>query len=550
MAIFAGLGVNGGAIAGTVATCCAVAVGGAVYWYQPNSETAPQISESPQMSMPGDGLVLSSGADATGGQTTPTNATTSSTTTASAATTGTTAGSAATTNTVATANTVATTSNVATTNTAATASNVATANTAATASTVATASTAATASPTATTSNVATTNPAATPSNATPAPSTLVAASAGSEPLSQSTAGGLAATAIGGDSGLTIGGGGDLAVSATVIGDTVVASAQPETGIHLSTQPLAAPNVSGASGVVAVARPKFDLVRVDKYGGTVVAGTARPGNKVDIYLDGAVIAAVEADTRGGFVAMFDVPSSAEPRVITLSTRTQSGKVTRSSDQVMVIGQSVAQPEPVAEAAPKLPDNVNSEQVAPQVIIASDEGVKIVQPAAIATDVPDIMANVSLDLISYDEQGEVMLSGRSHTDRHIRVYVNGKPIKTQNVGADGTWQVSLPEVKAGRYVLRVDEIDANGKVTSRIETPFLKEQPQKVIRLASAAEPDSAISVSSPIHKITIQRGATLWALAKTNYGDGVLYMQIFNANRDFIRDPDLIYPGQIFTIPE
>ena len=38
-------------------------------------------------------------------------------------------------------------------------------------------------------------------------------------------------------------------------------------------------------------------------------------------------------------------------------------------------------------------------------------------------------------------------------------------------------------------------------------------------------------------------------IAQQNFGEGVLYVQVFEANRDKIKDPDLIYPGQIFKIP-
>ncbi|HOZ35117.1 MAG TPA: LysM peptidoglycan-binding domain-containing protein, partial [Tabrizicola sp.] len=49
--------------------------------------------------------------------------------------------------------------------------------------------------------------------------------------------------------------------------------------------------------------------------------------------------------------------------------------------------------------------------------------------------------------------------------------------------------------------------------------------------------------------VTVQPGFTLWGIAQERYGDGVLYVQVFEANRDRIRDPDLIYPGQVFTVP-
>ena len=49
---------------------------------------------------------------------------------------------------------------------------------------------------------------------------------------------------------------------------------------------------------------------------------------------------------------------------------------------------------------------------------------------------------------------------------------------------------------------------------------------------------------------TVKSGDCLYNIAKSLYGDGSLYMQIFNANRDKISNPNLIYPGQILTIPE
>ena len=68
---------------------------------------------------------------------------------------------------------------------------------------------------------------------------------------------------------------------------------------------------------------------------------------------------------------------------------------------------------------------------------------------------------------------------------------------------------------------------------------------------SEAEVRSALlaQMRNGVMQVTVQPGFTLWAIARENYGDGVQYVQVFEANRDRIRDPDLIYPGQIFEVP-
>ena len=51
-------------------------------------------------------------------------------------------------------------------------------------------------------------------------------------------------------------------------------------------------------------------------------------------------------------------------------------------------------------------------------------------------------------------------------------------------------------------------------------------------------------------QVVVQPGESLWRIARATYGKGVRYTVIYAANRDQIRDPNLIYPGQVFVIPE
>jgi nucleoid-associated protein YgaU len=66
--------------------------------------------------------------------------------------------------------------------------------------------------------------------------------------------------------------------------------------------------------------------------------------------------------------------------------------------------------------------------------------------------------------------------------------------------------------------------------------------------ARTVQPAGSTATRAPV-SVTVQPGFTLWAIAQGQYGEGVMYVQVWQANRDRIRDPDLIYPGQVFALP-
>ncbi|MBR0961897.1 LysM peptidoglycan-binding domain-containing protein [Bradyrhizobium japonicum] len=81
------------------------------------------------------------------------------------------------------------------------------------------------------------------------------------------------------------------------------------------------------------------------------------------------------------------------------------------------------------------------------------------------------------------------------------------------------------------------------------------------RALAHAPAATAVASASPADLLTtapaeaggsrvIARGDSLWALSRLAYGDGARYGVIFNANRDKIRNPNLIYPGQTFVMPQ
>lgn len=74
-------------------------------------------------------------------------------------------------------------------------------------------------------------------------------------------------------------------------------------------------------------------------------------------------------------------------------------------------------------------------------------------------------------------------------------------------------------------------------------------PQAPETAARSAQPSEPVQPQAEMQTYTIKSGDTLSKIAKQFYGQANKYMVIFEANRDIIKDPDRIYPGQTIRIP-
>jgi nucleoid-associated protein YgaU len=118
---------------------------------------------------------------------------------------------------------------------------------------------------------------------------------------------------------------------------------------------------------------------------------------------------------------------------------------------------------------------------------------------------------------------------------VNVYLDDGFIGRARVDGDGLWRLQ-PEgrIKPGLYTLRADQVDNTGKVAARVSMPFSRAAPM-------------ADAPGEPF--VIVQPGNSLWRLARRAYGKGIRYTLIFEANKGQIKDPDLIYPGQVFALP-
>ncbi|PRY80301.1 nucleoid-associated protein YgaU [Yoonia maritima] len=378
------------------------------------------------------------------------------------------------------------------------------------------------------------------------------------------------------------------AVAAVVVGVGVVmfvpqaeiSGIQDQSSADMSTPTVSTTpveDVAEASSSRKPFSPQFDTFRVEADGSMVVAGRAEPGQVIAIMLAGEELERATADASGNFVVLPLAGVSPLPRSLTLIAD-PDGKAVQSETSYIV--SPIAAPEVVVAALeppaqdpdvtqdeietaapPSLegedptptpdtpvrpepsaePSNVPQVPSAPTVLQADADGVRVVQ-AGPSLDTP----NVGLDAITYDPEGEVQLSGRAVGDGSVQVYLDNEPVSTSPVTEGGDWRIDLQDVETGVYTLRVDEVDTAGAVVSRLETPFKREEAADV---AAVLAEDTQVD-GFDVAVRTVQPGSTLWAIAEESLGNGVYYVQVYEANSDLIRDPDLIYPGQIFRMPE
>jgi nucleoid-associated protein YgaU len=341
--------------------------------------------------------------------------------------------------------------------------------------------------------------------------------------------------------------------------------------------------------------PSFDTVRVEVTGEALIAGRATPGSEVIVKLDGQEIGKATANGDGAFVVTPDKPLPEGSGALTLEARSpgQTGGVTSKQSVAVIVP-------------------AGGQQQALVAVVSPDQPTKVIQKPASAAEQPAKL--VSIDAVDYDASGNIVFSGQGDQGHTARVYVDNAMVGDAAIGADGRWSFSATAtIPAGNHMLRVDGLDGEGKVVNRVEVPFFREAQSKVAEAAQppaeTSQTETAASASSttaegteatgaestgteaatttgagaestgteaasstsagsqststeaadagtaaaPVTRegrIVIQPGNNLWRISRVLYGTGSKYTVLYDANKDQIRNPDLIYPGQVFKTPD
>jgi|GEM_PF-932399 len=285
---------------------------------------------------------------------------------------------------------------------------------------------------------------------------------------------------------------------------------------HIASQTTTRTKPDATSAGVAVrgpTDPSFDVIRVTRDGHTVMAGRAAPGAKVIVKSGDLMLGQVTADKHGDWVMIPEAPLKPGAQVLTLGAQLgEEGPILSKDSAVISVPDRSDGNVFVAVSRPGAPTRI------------LDQGLAKSAPAGVT------VAGVDLA-----PEGGAMLSGRAEPGRLVRVYLDNQAVGEALTNENGDWELaSAGGIPPGDHKLRGDQLDAEGNVLLRAEVAFSKGKEGQLVLGGQ---------------QVVVLRGNALWEIARNIYGSGIAYSVIFTSNKQQIRDPDLIYPGQIFDIP-
>ena len=298
----------------------------------------------------------------------------------------------------------------------------------------------------------------------------------------------------------------------------------------------------------------IDLARVKPDGAAVFAGTAAPNAKIRIFEGDILLGETIANANGEWVIVLEKSLAAGQHLISVAMERSDGTTEMADRSLAVEIYQDTETKPLVALLPETatevpvliqsPDDVDKTKSAATASEATASGTIVADAAEAAPAKPQAKSQIAASQIAalapsaivWRDASRILISGTSRGG--VRVTVNDAKGQFGEalVLADGAWQVAGSlDMDIAVNQLRFALFDDANQIIARYDLPV------KARDLAKGQD-------GSPL--VVVNKGDMLWRIAYHQLGEGVKYVDIVRRNQQDIADPDLIYPKQIFAVPQ
>ena len=338
-----------------------------------------------------------------------------------------------------------------------------------------------------------------------------------------------------------------------------VPEAAPQVVAKADEQPKSDDNAAAPDNVAADDAAKADAAK-DNVASDTSDVASQPEVVTPLPAENNAAAASDAassDTVPSDVAASDAATTEKAEEPSAVTSEQPAVEQQAAVQPTTPDVAPSAPQQVAPAAPQ-----EELQAAPEA--AKDEPQT---PPAAPQSVQRASTSPFIEAVEIDGR-EVFVAGQAEAGKRVRVYANEVLLGQATVDTNGRFLIETErDLPVGDYIVRADVLGKDGvTVAARAAVPFARPAGESMTSVApapTAAPASGGAAVQSTAAQDTemgaalersdgaviIRKGDTLWHISRRVYGRGIRYTTIYQANKDQIRNPNRIYPGQTFALP-
>ncbi len=275
---------------------------------------------------------------------------------------------------------------------------------------------------------------------------------------------------------------------------------------------------------------ELSTIRVSPEGSLLVAGKVFPNSEVELILGGETISKTKSNKTGDFLIVTQDNLPVGEHILAFKIKTEDNKF-KLSDQAIII---------------KLNENKNEVPIVAIIHSDSKRGTKLVQAPGLNKkksmkldkkfELPKSL-DPEIKIISLTNDinvSQIVISGYALGGIQVDARIYGKDVYSGKI-IDNEWVVTLPnQLISGEQNIIVSLIGKSGKIIAKDQISLFGKLFKNAIGKTV----------------IVVQKGDALWKIAYQRLGGGDKYLRILELNKDKIKDPNLIFPKQLFIIPK